>query len=401
MKTKLLLSVAFLFFLLFAKGQNKLIVTIVTGGDDLRTNSIAEGIIHLQGGSQLRMPLNNGQGWGNNSRNVREYLIPSGISVSQFTGFTLTFRSGDGGAFSTGDNWNVDQIRIDYQTQSIVNGRAISSIATLAERSGTPWVRHEEIPMRGRGYIPITYQAPTTNANVNISGVNLVQSVSSAKFMGIAGGQTQDGALAIQWDNTNQVDIRWDFIPEGGNIYRIRNLNSGRFLAIGGGARTSGERALQWIDSGQADLYWELINLGNGTYKIRNRNSGLVLGVAGNSLQNAANIVQLPDGAQNNLRWRITPIVPIQTLELRGFQVFAHCNYGGPVGMTEGYHRTLPAGVPNDGISGLQSGNLRITLYEHANFKGNCVVLPFGAQVPCLTAQNFNDAASSLITTRW
>lgn len=401
MKTRLLLSGALLLLMFFAKGQNKLIVSIVTGGDDLRTNSIAEGIIHLQGGSQLSMPLNRGQAWRNNSRNEHEYLIPAGVSVNQITGFTLSFRSGNGGAFSSGDTWNVDQISIDYKSQSVVNGRTISSIANLAERWGTPWVRFDGAAIQGRGYIPITYQAPTTNTNGTISGINLLQNAGSGQYMSIAGGQLHDGAFVIQQENPYQRDNRWDFIPEGENIYRIRNVNSGRFLGIEGVSRANGAKAFQWIDNGQADLYWELINLGNGTYQIRNRNSGLFLGTVGNSLQHGANIHQLTDNGRNSMRWRINPFAPTQTLELRGFQVFVHCNYGAPVGMSEGYYRTLPVGVPNDGISALQSGNLRITLYEHANFRGSCVVLSFGAQVPCLSAQNFNDAASSLITTRW
>jgi hypothetical protein len=88
-------------------------------------------------------------------------------------------------------------------------------------------------------------------------------------------------------------------------------------------------------------------------------------------------------------------------MELRAFQVFNDCNFGGtPIPMTEGYHRSLPAGVPNDAISGVRATNLRITLYEHNDFRGNCVVLPFGVPVPCLVTQGFNDVASSMITTR-
>lgn len=401
MRNKILTLLVCLLLLHCADAQNSLVISIFTGGDDLRTNSIAEGIIDLQDNSHLTIALNRGVGWGGGSQNTVEYLLPTGVDPSQFTGFTLTFRSGSSGAFDTGDNWNVDRISIAYQSRSSSGGFPTSSYSLLAQRSGTPWVRFDGVSVRGRGYIPINYQVPPpTTASVNVTGINRVQNVSSGKFLAIGGGSLNNGAFVIQWENANQLDIQWDFVPEGGNIYRIRNLNSGRFLAIEGGSRTNGARALQWSDDGQADVFWELVNLGSGVYKIRNRNSGLFLSLNGGS-QNGVNIVQRQDGTQNTLQWRIQAVTPFMTLELRGFQVFNDCNFGGaPISISEGYHRTLPAGVPNDAISAVRATNLRITLYEHSDFRGNCVVLPFGVPVPCLVAQDFNDKASSLITTR-
>ena len=92
--------------------------------------------------------------------------------------------------------------------------------------------------------------------------------------------------------------------------------------------------------------------------------------------------------------------VAFETKELRSFTVYQNCGYSGAINVGEGHYATLPNYVANDAISGIISGSLKIALYENSNFKGDCVVLPYAANVSCLTSNNFNDRTSSMIATR-
>jgi serralysin len=117
--------------------SNKLEVTIVTGGDDLRVNSDAKLFMKFRNGAVTNssISLNKGKGWGNNSRNTVSIPIPDGIAMTDIEECKLVFTSGKQFEWDGTDNWNVDNIILDYVTQS-------GSRYNLATRSGLPFVRY-------------------------------------------------------------------------------------------------------------------------------------------------------------------------------------------------------------------------------------------------------------------
>jgi len=114
-------------------------ITLRTGGDDLRQGSEALGTIGFKNGSNTSISLNNGANWGNNSTNSVSMTMPPNTEVGSLNLFKINFTSGSGGF--TGDNWNLDQIKI---TARLSDG----SNLILAERTGSPLVRFTQNEVR-------------------------------------------------------------------------------------------------------------------------------------------------------------------------------------------------------------------------------------------------------------
>jgi len=118
------------------KGRDpKLLITVVTGGDDLRKGSTAVLNINYCNGTLLTATLNNGQqGWGNNATHTITYLLPAGTALEDISDFSIEYTSGKSGPFDGTDNWNVDKITIAFQSSTTSN-------KTMRHRIGTPLVR--------------------------------------------------------------------------------------------------------------------------------------------------------------------------------------------------------------------------------------------------------------------
>ncbi len=118
------------------KGREpKLLITAVTGGDDLRKGSTAVLHINYCNGTTATATLNNGQqGWSNNATHTITYPLPAGTALEDISEFRLQFTSGKSGPFDGTDNWNVDKITIAFQSSTASN-------KTMRHRIGTPLVR--------------------------------------------------------------------------------------------------------------------------------------------------------------------------------------------------------------------------------------------------------------------
>jgi hypothetical protein len=111
--------------------ESKLRLTIRTGGDDLRSGSQAFCTFRTNSRLFRSWALNNSANWGNGSTNVIETTVPP--ATTALTICTLQFLPGSSGPLDTGDNWNVDYIKLE-----LINAEGNK---TLAEHSGGPIVR--------------------------------------------------------------------------------------------------------------------------------------------------------------------------------------------------------------------------------------------------------------------
>lgn len=115
---------------------NKLKVTFKTGGDDLRVNSHAKLIIALNSGSttKLEVSVNRGAAYGGGSTNVGEVNMPVGINLSNIVKCALVFESGKQFEWDSPDNWNIDEVKLEW----IEAGRDNVLLSTVR---GTPLIR--------------------------------------------------------------------------------------------------------------------------------------------------------------------------------------------------------------------------------------------------------------------
>ena len=116
--------------------NNKIIITINTGGDDLRVNSDAKLFMKFRNGAVTNssISLNKGQGWGNNSRNTVSVNVPDGVAFTDILECKLIFTSGKQFETDSGDNWNINGIILDYVTNNGIR----TNLTTL---NGLPYVR--------------------------------------------------------------------------------------------------------------------------------------------------------------------------------------------------------------------------------------------------------------------
>jgi len=76
--------------------------------------------------------------------------------------------------------------------------------------------------------------------------------------------------------------------------------------------------------------------------------------------------------------------------------IYVDCSYKGTsTSIGVGSYSTMPNNFPNDQLSSLHiPAGYSVTLYADTNFNGKAITLT--GDIPCLTAQNFNDITSSL-----
>ncbi|RKG90513.1 hypothetical protein [Corallococcus terminator] len=126
----------------------QLTVTIVTGGDDLRTasNAVASFRYTNTSGNQLvtSFNLNNGVSWPNSSTKTVTFATPAGIYQGLLLDFAIQFTSGQPDIFSTGDNWNMNAITVTARmadgSNVILVSQAGSPLHRFQSDTNTRWV---------------------------------------------------------------------------------------------------------------------------------------------------------------------------------------------------------------------------------------------------------------------
>lgn len=93
------------------------------------------------------------------------------------------------------------------------------------------------------------------------SGAYELFSRATGKCVGVAGGSTAAGAAVVEWDCVGHPDQRWYWRTAGGTVngwpvYNLVNENSGQCLGISGGGTTQGTVAVQWPCNGHPDQRW-------------------------------------------------------------------------------------------------------------------------------------------------
>jgi serralysin len=115
---------------------NKLKVTFKTGGDDLRVNSHAKLIVELNTGAvtKLEVSANGGRAYGGGSTNIGEINMPPGINLSNIVRCRLYFESGKQFEWDSPDNWNIDEVKLEWVEAAREN-------IELSVVRGTPLIR--------------------------------------------------------------------------------------------------------------------------------------------------------------------------------------------------------------------------------------------------------------------
>jgi hypothetical protein len=92
-------------------------ITVKTGGDDLRGgNDNSSGYLTLKGGKQVLFSVNKTIGLSSGTIVTRYVDLPPGTRVMDLESITLKVTFGGG---ISGDNWNIDELRVDTLTDPV------------------------------------------------------------------------------------------------------------------------------------------------------------------------------------------------------------------------------------------------------------------------------------------
>ncbi|HEX2143921.1 MAG TPA: beta-L-arabinofuranosidase domain-containing protein [Glycomyces sp.] len=124
--------------------------------------------------------------------------------------------------------------------------------------------------------------------------------------LGIQDMSTAAGGLALQWDDTNTADHKWEVVASGSNV-KLRNRNSGLVLGVENMSTADNARVLQWDDNGTADHLWTIVDNGDGRHKVRNAHTGKLLAILNGSTTRGTGAVQDRDNGSVDNLWRFVP----------------------------------------------------------------------------------------------
>ena len=116
--------------MLYGVVSAQLIVTVKTGGDDLRGGQMAYiQLVYKTGTVSQEFELNSGAGWGDNSSHTKTITVPAGIKIEDIEKVRVRYDGSPRNLTQTYDNWNLESLLVKFNR------------ATLAQCSGTPWHR--------------------------------------------------------------------------------------------------------------------------------------------------------------------------------------------------------------------------------------------------------------------
>lgn len=184
----------------------------------------------------------------------------------------------------------------------------------------------------------------------------------------------------------------------GTNYHKIISVASGKVLDIEGGSTADLAGVCVWSWGGGNNQQFELIYLGASKFRVQARHSGKVLDVEGGGNAEGARIIQHAWHGGNNQQFRVSELLDISTGPSFDSKVtlYEHGSYGGvskQLGL--GSYNVGELGIPNDSLSSMKiPSGMRVTLYEHENFRGRTKVFTSDTTY---VGDDFNDLTSAIL----
>lgn len=85
-----------------------------------------------------------------------------------------------------------------------------------------------------------------------------IHNVGSSQLLGIIGGDSADGAGAVQFPDVNAEDQSWSILPTVDGFVNLFNNGTGKVLGIPAGSQDENAPAIQWHLDGAEDQKWVL-----------------------------------------------------------------------------------------------------------------------------------------------
>lgn len=134
----------------------------------------------------------------------------------------------------------------------------------------------------------------------------------SGKPIGISGGATTNGSLAVQYTDSGDTDQQWKLQDAGSGYFNLINVKSGLALDDPSGSTANGTQLQQYAitGTGNSNQQWQFVSVGSGFYKVINRTSGLGVDLSGGSIADSTAIQQYTVTGNGNFgqNWQLVPV---------------------------------------------------------------------------------------------
>lgn len=241
---------------------------------------------------------------------------------------------------------------------------------------------------------------PLVNHAANAPGFdanrNKIYTISSGKS-GLAMTQNSDGNIVQKtWAESDYQ--KWKIIPLSGGNFKIECVANGKVLDVPGASADNSIQLIAWDfkQSDNTNQQWRLVEQGQGTYRIEAVHSGKVMDVRDGSIAEGAAIQQHQSNNTDAQKWILSEVLPKSVLFDKKATIYQHANYGGAsqeLGL--GSYDIDQLTIGNDQVSSVKvPEGLRVTLYEHANFRGNHKTFTSDTSY---VGDDFNDKTSGIL----
>ena len=207
---------------------------------------------------------------------------------------------------------------------------------------------------------------------------------------------SNDNIVQQPW--TESDSQKWKIIPLSGGNFKIECVDGGNVLDVYE-SRTDNKVQIivdNFRNTNNNNQRWLLIQQDNGSYKIEAVHSGKVMDVRDGSSDEGAAIQQYESRDSDNQRWILSEVRPKSNLFDKKATVYKHGDYGTPSQeLGVGKYDINDLTIGNDQLSSLKvPEGLRVTLYEHGNFRGRRKTFTSDTS---WVGDDFNDITSAIV----
>ncbi|MBO9999201.1 MAG: Cys-every-fifth RiPP peptide CefA [Cyanobacteria bacterium SID2] len=237
----------------------------------------------------------------------------------------------------------------------------------------------------------VSHSANAPGLDINRDRIYSITSVRSTLALTV---DSQGRLVQKPWDGSERQ--RWIIAPNSDNTFTIQSVYDDRVIDVPGSSTSWREQLIVWQLHGGDNQKWRLTEVSNVAYKITNVNSNLVMDVRGGSIDENTPIQQFSSNGSEAQQWVLSEVLPKNVMVDLRATVYQHGNYGGAsqeLGL--GSYNLDDLIFGNDQISSVKvPEGLRVTLFEHENFRGNQKM--FTSDTPYV-GNDFNDKTSGVL----
>ena len=135
----------------------------------------------------------------------------------------------------------------------------------------------------------------------------VIQNVHGDRVADVAGASEENGAHVHLWDQHDEGNQQWRFVPLDDGFYEVVGVGSDKLLEIPADEEAQPVAAIL-TRTGAHNQHWTVAEAGDGTVSLVNRATGQALEGEGGGHDNGTMVAQAENGGHAHQQWRLVPL---------------------------------------------------------------------------------------------